>query len=65
MKRLPRFWTNVGFSPTAQLPLNNSQIASFLLSDDVRINIELISALPNGAIETIRIHWLLSLIDFK
>lgn len=62
---LPRFWTNVGFSPVAPLPLNSTQIASFLLSNDVQINIELIAALPNNAIETIRIHWLLSLIETR
>lgn len=62
---LPRFWANVGFSPPAPLPLNNTQISEELLGDDVQVNSELIAALPNHGIEHIRIHWLLSLIKFK
>lgn len=62
---MPRFWTNVGFSPPAPLPLNNTQVTGELLGDDVRISNELIAALPNQGIEHIRIHWLLSLIKFE
>lgn len=62
---LPRFWANVGFSPPAPLPLNNIQISDDLLGDDVSINTELIAALPNHGIQHIRIHWLLSLIQFE
>lgn len=61
---LPRFWTNIGFSPVAPLPLNNSQIAAELLSNNVKRNIEIIASLPNGAVDTIRTHWMLSLIRY-
>lgn len=63
-KKLPRFWTNVGFSPPAPLPLNNTQISDALLSKDIRLNTELIGSLPNAGVKHIRIHWLLSLIRF-
>ena len=63
--KLPRFWTNVGFAPPAPLPLNNSAVADELLSQDVRLNLEIIAGLPNAGIETIRIHWLLSLVRFR
>lgn len=62
---LPRFWTNVGFSPPAPLPLNNTQISAELLGNDVYVNTQLIAALPNHGIQHIRIHWLLSLIKFE
>lgn len=62
---LPRFWTNVGFSPPAPLPLNNTQIRAELLGNDVYVNTQLIAALPNHGIQHIRIHWLLSLIKFE
>lgn len=63
-KELTRFWTNVGFSPPAPLPLNNSQISEVLLSKDVQLNNEIVSSLPNNGVDHIRIHWLLSLIQF-
>lgn len=63
--RLPHFWTNVGFSPAAPLPLNNTQVAEVLLSTDVQRNLEIIAALPNDAIASVRIHWMLSLIRVK
>lgn len=59
-KYLPRFWTNTGFCPPA--PINDNSTISFFLSDDVATNIEIISALPNNALQTIRIHWLLNMI---
>lgn len=63
--QLPRFWTNVGFSPAAPLPLDSSQVADVLLSDDVQHNLEIIATLPNKAIATMRIHWLLSLVRMQ
>ncbi|XP_055313832.1 alpha-L-iduronidase [Sitodiplosis mosellana] len=62
---LPRFWTQTGLSPSAPFPFNRTDVAQQLLSENMYRNMELISALPNGAIKHIRIHWLLSLIDFK
>lgn len=62
---LPRFWTNAGFSPSAPLPLNNSQITAELLDRPVRTSLDLIAALPNKGVKHIRIHWLLSLIQYK
>lgn len=61
---LPRFWTNVGFSPVAPLPLNNSEIAQELLSRHIKRNIEIIASLPNGAVDTVRTHWILSLLRY-
>lgn len=61
-QHLPRFWTNVGFSPAAPLPLNDSDVARILLSKDVRQNIEIIGALADRGVRTIRTHWILSLV---
>lgn len=66
LKKITRFWTNTGFCPPA--PTNHTKvITDFMLSHDVRINLELISALPNhrSGIQTIRIHWLINLIRIK
>lgn len=64
-KLLPRFWTNSGFSPSAPLPFNRTQIIVELQSNDVYQNLEFVAALPNTGIKYIRIHWLLSLVEFK
>lgn len=64
-KPLPRFWTNSGFSPSAPLPINRSFIVGELKSKSVYRNVEFIAALPNFGIKYIRIHWLLSLVEFK
>lgn len=58
-KILPRFWTNTGFSPIGP---NSRKI---FLSSDTLTNIELIGSLPNEAIKSIRIHWLLDLLRFE
>lgn len=62
---LPRFWTNSGFSPSAPLPFNRLHVVDQLKADDVYRNLDLISALPNRAVKYIRMHWLLSLVEFK
>lgn len=64
-KVLPRFWTNSGFSPSAPLPFNRSSIANELQSPAVYQNLEYVAALPNSGIKHIRIHWLLTLVEFK
>lgn len=56
-KELDRFWTNTGFAPIG------SDSRDIFLSSDTLTNIDLISSLPNKALETIRIHWILDLID--
>lgn len=56
-KDLPRFWTNTGFSPIGV------DIKEVLLSSDILTNIDLISSLPNKGLETVRIHWILDLIN--
>jgi hypothetical protein len=58
LKKLPRFWTNVGFSPSEPV----DKIDKYLMSDDLQRNLEIIGSLPNKGIENIRIHWLLNLI---
>lgn len=63
VKALPRFWTNTGFCPPA--PIHDNATIDFFLSDDVSTNIEMIGALPNQALSTIRIHWLLNLVRIK
>lgn len=63
--KLSRFWTNSGFSPSAPLPFNRSQIIQELQVNDVYRNMDYVAALPNFAIKYIRIHWLLSLMQFK
>lgn len=64
-KELPRFWTNSGFSPSAPLPFNRSGVVIELQSPPVHQNLEFIAALPNSGIKYIRIHWLLTLVEFE
>lgn len=64
-KELPRFWTNSGFAPSAPLPFKRSGVANELQSSPVYQNLEFIAALPNSAIKYIRIHWLLTLVEFR
>lgn len=64
-EELPRFWTNSGFSPSAPLPFNRLYVADQLKTDDVYRNLDYISELPNRAVKYIRMHWLLSLVEFK
>lgn len=64
-KVLPRFWANSGFSPSAPLPFNRSDVSNELQSPAIYQNLEFIAALPNSGIKHIRIHWLLSLIEFR
>ncbi|XP_055384565.1 alpha-L-iduronidase [Condylostylus longicornis] len=58
LKKLPRFWTNTGFCPLGD-------VSKYLLNNDTRIHLNLVGALPNHGIDTIRIHWLLDLLDVK
>lgn len=60
-KKLPRFWTNTGFCPTA--PINQSE--SYFLSNDVKLNLEIISSLPNHGLSHVRVHWILELIRLE
>lgn len=64
-KMLPRFWTNSGFSPSAPLPFNRSNVANELQSAAIYQNLEFVAALPNSGIKYIRIHWLLTLVEFR
>lgn len=61
MKKLPRFWTNVGFSP----PEPVDKVDEYMMNIDVHRNLEIIGSLPNKGIENVRIHWLLNLIKVK
>lgn len=63
--KLPRFWTNSGFSPAAPLPFNRTDIVAELNSKDVYSNLDYVSAMPNSAVKYMRIHWLLSLVEFR
>lgn len=38
---------------------------NFLLSYDEKVNLALIGALPNKAIDHVRIHWLLDLVKIR
>lgn len=60
MKKMPKFWTNSGFCPPA--PIEDDSITSYLLSNDVFMNMEILAALPNNAITNIRVHWILHLL---
>lgn len=60
-RKLPRFWTNTGFCPTATI----NQSESYLLSNDVKLNLEIISSLPNHGLSHVRVHWILELIRFE
>ncbi len=42
-KKLPRFWTNTGFSPPEPL----EEVSDFLDSDDLKLNLEIIGSMPN------------------
>lgn len=61
MKKLPRFWTNVGFAPPE--PVTN--VSKFFSSKDIQLNLEIIGSLPNEGIQNVRIHWLLNLLSVK
>ncbi|XP_037960448.1 alpha-L-iduronidase [Teleopsis dalmanni] len=56
----PRFWTHSGFCAA-----NNSSETAFRPTEEIKINLHYISALPSGAVKTIRIHWLLELLAFQ
>jgi L-iduronidase len=58
-RKLPRFWSNSGFSPLQ--PIEKAE--EFFESTDVNLNLEIIGSLPNHAIENVRIHWLLNLLS--
>lgn len=61
MKKLPRFWTNTGFSP----PEPVEHVDGYFESDDVKMNLEIIGSLPNGGIRNVRVHWLLNLVSIR
>lgn len=61
MKKLPRFWTNTGFSPSEPV----EHVDGFFESDDVNMNLEIIGSLPNRGIKNVRVHWLLNLISIR
>lgn len=46
-------------------PEPRRNIGKYLSTQDVKINIALIGALPNKAITQIRVHWLLDLITYR
>ena len=57
-KLMERFWTNSGFSPMGNY-------SNFLQSKDTQLALELMSSLPNQGLNSVRIHWLLDLIDTR
>lgn len=61
MKKMPRFWTNVGFAP----PEPVDKVFEFFSSKDIQLNLEIIGSLPNQGIQNVRIHWLLNLLSVK
>lgn len=63
VKKLSRFWTNTGFCPPAPTD-NSSTLAEFFLSEKVTRNLDYVSALPNNGLKSVRIHWLINLIEF-
>lgn len=62
---MPQFWSNTGFCPPA--PTNDSfDLHAFFTSDDVRMNMYTIAALPYWVQPIgVRVHWILNLIDVK
>ncbi|XP_023313221.1 alpha-L-iduronidase [Anoplophora glabripennis] len=52
------FWKSTGFCP----PDPKEDIPKFLLSNEQRLNIALLGALPNNGLTHVRIHWLLNLL---
>lgn len=61
MKKLPRFWTNTGFSP----PEPVEHVNDFFMTEDLNLNLEIVGSLPNRAITNVRVHWLLNLIMMR
>ncbi|XP_055923508.1 alpha-L-iduronidase [Eupeodes corollae] len=59
---LPRFWTNTGFCPSGDI-LQNTDISNSILSNEIKLHLQLIGALPNTAVSNVRIHWLLELVE--
>lgn len=60
--KLKPLWTSTGFSPeVARTHVKN--VSGILDRVDTRLNLKLIGSLPAGAIEQIRVHWLLDLMN--
>ncbi|XP_044258578.1 alpha-L-iduronidase isoform X2 [Tribolium madens] len=57
-KKFDHFWESTGLCP----PDPKDKIYKFLLSNEEKINLALIGALPNQGIKQVRIHWLFNLI---
>lgn len=61
VRKLPKFWAHTGLCPPA--PTNDAVVLnSFFGGTSMRLSMEMISALPNAGLKTVRIHWLLNLI---
>ena len=58
---LIRFWSSTGFSPS--FTGEDRKASEYLLSKDEMVNLAYIGSLPSGAIEQVRIHWLIDLVE--
>jgi hypothetical protein len=61
IKELKPIWTSTGFSP--EISAHTKKPSILVDQKDVLLNIALIGSLPNGAINQVRIHWLLDLME--
>ena len=61
IRALKPLWISTGFSP--ERAKTHQRQSDDLLKLDTLLNLKLIGSLPRGAIEQVRVHWLLDLME--
>jgi len=64
LANLNHFWKSTGFCPPNH-GKNDNDVSSFILSDDMKQNVLLLSSTPHRGIEQVRIHWLLDMVSWS
>ena len=60
-RALKPLWISTGFSP--ERAKTHERQSNDLLKMDTLLNLKLIGSLPRGAMEQVRVHWLLDLME--
>ena len=61
---LNHFWKSTGFCPPFH-GKNDNDVSNFILSNDMKQNLLLLSSTPHKGIEQVRIHWLLDMVSWS
>mgnify|MGYP001349875716 CR=1 FL=1 len=61
IRALKPLWISTGFSP--ERAKTHERQSNDLLKKETLLNLQLIGSLPRGAIEQVRVHWLLDLME--